>query len=205
MSDTPEHSTALDSDDQQVGALYAKALLGSAGESVDDVVAELEAVVAECLDQHPTLEQALASPRISQEQKEGMLDRIFQGRVSATLLNFLKVLCRRDRIEYLRAIQMTATEMREARLGKQRVLVTSAQPLNDEQRGSIRSALQQAFGKEAVLVEKVDEDLLGGIVLRIGDQVIDGSVIGKMSALRTAVGEGVQKAVRTQFEGLISS
>ena len=63
MSDQPDHSTALDSDDQQVGALYAKALLGSAGNSVDEVVGELEAVVSECLDANPGLETALSSPR----------------------------------------------------------------------------------------------------------------------------------------------
>lgn len=205
MSEQPEHATALDSDDQQVGLLYAKALLGAAGSNVDSVVGELEAVVGECLDKHPNLETALASPRINQEQKESLLDRIFSGRVDATLLNFLKVLCRRDRIASLRAIQVTATEMREEQLGKQRVLVTSAQPLTDEQRNNIASALKTAYGKESVLVEKIDETLLGGVVLRIGDEVLDGSVLGKMDSIRGAVTSGVQKAIRDKYESLLSS
>ena len=205
MSEQPEHATALDSDDQQVGLLYAKALLGAAGSNVDSVVSELEAVVGECLDKHPNLETALASPRINQEQKESLLDRIFSGRVDATLLNFLKVLCRRDRIASLRAIQVTATEMREEQLGKQRVLVTSAQPLTDEQRNNIASALKTAYGKESVLVEKIDETLLGGVVLRIGDEVLDGSVLGKMDSIRSAVTSGVQKAIRDKYESLLSS
>ena len=204
MSEQPEHATALDSDDQQVGLLYAKALLGAAGSNVDSVVSELEAVVGECLDKHPNLETALASPRINQEQKESLLDRIFSGRVDATLLNFLKVLCRRDRIASLRAIQVTATEMREEQLGKQRVLVTSAQPLTDEQRNNIASALKTAYGKESVLVEKIDETLLGGVVLRIGDEVLDGSVLGKMDSIRSAVTSGVQKAIRDKYESLLS-
>ena len=204
MSEQPEHATALDSDDQQVGLLYAKALLGAAGSNVDSVVSELEAVVGECLDKHPNLETALASPRINQEQKESLLDRIFSGRVDATLLNFLKVLCRRDRIASLRAIQATATEMREEQLGKQRVLVTSAQPLTDEQRNNIASALKTAYGKESVLVEKIDETLLGGVVLRIGDEVLDGSVLGKMDSIRSAVTSGVQKAIRDKYESLLS-
>ena len=200
-----QHSTALDSDEQQVGALYAKALLGAAGDSVDGIVGELEAVVSECLDQHPSLEKALASPRISLEQKEGMLDRIFNGKVDQSLLSFLKVLCRRDRIGYLRAIQVTATEMREVQLGRHRVTVSSAHPLNDEQRGQISEALKNAYGREAVLIEKVDESLVGGIVLRIGDEVIDGSVLGKMDSIRTAVATGVQRAIRDKFESLLSS
>ena len=205
MSDVPQHETALDSDEQQVGALYGKALLGSAGDAVDAIVAELEAVVKECLNQHPALEQALSSPRISQEAKEAMLDRIFSGRVDARLLNFLKVLCRRGRIGSLRAIQVTATVMREEQLGRQRVTVTSAQPLNDEQRALIAAKFSETYGKQAVLIEKVDEKLLGGIILRIGDRVLDGSVLGKMDAIRSAVATGVQKAIRDRYESLLSS
>lgn len=205
MTDTPQHETALDSDQQQVGALYAKALLGSAGSSVDAIVVELEAVVDECLTRHPLLEQALASPRISQEQKEAMLDRIFNGRVDSRLLNFLKILCRRGRISSLRAIQMTATVMREEQLGKQRVTVTSAQALSDEQKNQIKSGLRAAYNIDAILIEKLDASLLGGIVLRIGDKVLDGSVLGKLQSIRSAVASGVQKAIRDRYESLLSS
>ena len=200
-----EHSTVLDSDQQQVGALYAKALLGSAGASVDSIVAELEALVSECLDRHPGLETTLKSPRISQEDKEALLDRIFRGRIDHTLLNFLKVLCRRGRIGSLRTIQATATEMREQQLGKQRVTVATAQPLSDAQRSSIAQALKNAFGKEAVLVEKVDASLLGGIVLRIGDKVLDGSMLGRINSMRSVVAAGVQRAVRDKYDTLLSS
>lgn len=205
MTDTPQHETALDSDQQQVGALYAKALLGSAGDAVDAIVAELEAVVRECLNPHPQLEQALASPRISQEHKEIMLDRIFNGRIDSRLLNFLKILCRRGRISSLRAIQMTATVMREQQLGKQRVTVTSAQVLSDDQRTQIANRLREVYDIDAVLIEKVDASLLGGIVLRIGDKVLDGSVRGKMQSIRAAVASGVQRAIRDRYESLLTS
>ncbi len=205
MNDIPQHETVLDSDQQQVGALYAKALLGSAGDSVDGIVAELESVVRECLDAHPSLEQALASPRISQVHKESMLDHIFNGRIDSCLLNFLKILCRRGRIGSLRAIQVTATVMREEQLGKHRVTVTSSQPLSDDQRSSIRDRLKAAYDMDAILMEKVDASLLGGIVLRIGDKVLDGSVLGKLDSIRSAVASGVQKAIRDRYESLMSS
>ena len=200
-----EHATVLDSDEQQIGALYAKALLGSAGSAADDIVAELEALVTECLDKNPALETALGSPRINQDDKEALLDRIFSGRIDTNLLNFLKVLCRRGRIGSLRTIQSTATEMREQQLGKQRVTVTTAQALSDEQKQSIADSFKQAYGKEAVLVEKIDESLLGGIVLRVGDEVVDGSVLGRLNSIRDAVAEGVQRAIRDQYESLLSS
>lgn len=205
MEEQAKHETTVDSDHEQVGKLYAKALLGCAANSVDEIVAELESIVSECLDKSPGLERALASPRLSQEQKEGMLDRIFSGRVHKTLLNFLKILCRRGRINALRAIQHTATLMREEQLGKQRVLVTSSQPLSDEQRQLIAAQLQQSTGKESILIEKTDPQLLGGIILRIGDRVLDGSVLGKLDAIKRSVAAGVRQAVRDKYESLLSS
>lgn len=205
MQEEAQHETALDSDQQQVGALYAKALLGCAGNQADEIVSELESVVSECLNKHSSLEAALASPRISQDQKEGMLDRIFRGKVDSKLLNFLKVLCRRGRIDALRAIQITATEMREVELGRQRVHVTSAKPLTDDQKAQIAAALKSQYGTDAVLIESVDESLLGGVMLRIGDQVIDGSVLGRMDSIRDAVSSGVQKVIRDKYESLMSS
>lgn len=205
MTDTSQLETALDSDQQQVGTLYAKALLGSAGDAADGVVAELEAVVRECLTPHPLLEQALASPRITQEQKEAMLDRIFNGRIDGRLLNFLKILCRRGRIGSLRAIQVQTTALRQEQLGKRRVIVTSAQPLSDDQRAQLVHRLRETYNIDAVLVERVDASLLGGITLRIGDQVIDGSAQGKLQSLQTALTSGMQKAIRESYQTLLTN
>ncbi|MFO1066057.1 MAG: ATP synthase F1 subunit delta [Pirellulales bacterium] len=203
MSETPQHETVMDSDVQQLATLYAKALLGAAGSNVDQIVDELQALVKECLDRFPQLEIALASPSISQESKEAMLDRIFSGKVSKTLLNTLKVLCRRGRISALRAIQVTATEMRDEQLGRMRVQVASAQALTAAQKTQIADKLKSSFGKEAVLVEKVDPSLIGGVVLRIGDAVYDGSVSGKLQSMSHSVKAGVQRAIRNKFDSLV--
>ncbi|MCA9126381.1 MAG: ATP synthase F1 subunit delta [Planctomycetales bacterium] len=205
MTDQPQHETALDSDQQQVGALYAKALLQTAGQSVDNVLEELESVVRECLDVFPALEQALASPRLSPEHKEGMLDRIFSGRVDRALLNFMKVLCRRGRIDCLRAIQVTASELRQEQLGRMKVIVTSSQPLSDQQRSMVAEQLNRSFGKESVLTERIDPSLLGGIVVRIGDKVLDGSVQGKLEAIRRSVTSSVQQSIRNNYESLLTT
>ncbi|MEZ6078339.1 MAG: F0F1 ATP synthase subunit delta [Pirellulaceae bacterium] len=69
----------------------------------------------------------------------------------------------------------------------------------------MKHRLRDAFGIEAILLEVVDESLLGGIVLRIGDKVLDGSVLGKLQSIRTAVASGVQNAIRDRYESLLSS
>lgn len=204
-TEIPAHPTALDNDEQQVGALYGKAILGAAGSEVDEIVSQLTAIVHECLNRHPALESVLASPRVSQSDKEGLIDRVFQGQIHESLLNFLKVLCRRGRIGSLRAIQVCATEMRDQQLGRVRAVVTSAFELTDSQRDMIRSQFGQKLGKQLVLLEKVDPTLLGGVSVRIGDQVYDGTVQGKLSAIRAAVTSGIQKAIRDQYSSLLSS
>lgn len=204
MDETPKHQTALDSDEQQIGALYAKALLGAAGDNVDEIIAQFEGVVKECLDRFPSLEKALASPRIGQDDKEAMLDRIFRDKLDKSLLNFFKILCRRGRVSSLRAIQVTASQLRNEQLGKQQVQVSSSVALTADQKSAIAAQLRQSFGKEAVLVEKIDPTLLGGVVLRIGDRVYDGSVLGRMQQMRQAVLSGVQRSMRQNFDSLMS-
>jgi F-type H+-transporting ATPase subunit delta len=199
------HSTVLDSDAQQVGSLYGKALLGAAGGDVDQLVDQLNSIVRDCLSKQPALEQILSSPRVNQVDKEQLIDRIFGGRVHSTLLNFLKVLCRRGRIGWLRGIQVSAQELREQQLGLVRATVRTALPLDEQQRQAIAQRLGQTLGHQVVLDEQVDPSLLGGIMIRVGDQVYDGSVEGKMSALRSAVNQGIQKAVRDRFATLLTS
>ena len=198
------HANVFDIEDQQVAALYGKALLGAAGSRVEQIVSELESIVKDCLGRFPKLETAFASPRISEEEKDAMISRIFGGKVDKLLLNFLKVLARRRRLGSLRAIQSAVSEMRDEQMGRLRVKVTSAQPLTDAQKKEITASLKKKFGKEVVLLEKVDAGLLGGIVLRIGDKVYDGSVQGKFQTLQRAVASGVEKAIRDQYSSLLS-
>ena len=198
------HETVFDSEEQMVAALYSKALLGAAGSRVDQIVSELEAVVRDCLDRNPKLETALSSPRISEEAKESLLNRVFQGKVDKTLLNFLKVLSRRRRLGALRAIQHATTALRDQRLGRVSVQVTSAQPLTDAQKTDIVARLKASLGITAILAEKVDPSLLGGLIIRVGDRVYDGSALGKIQVLRRAVASGVERAIRDQYTALLS-
>ncbi len=198
------HPTVFDTEDQQVATLYGKALLGAAGSKVELIVSELESIVKDGLNRFPKLETAFASPRISEEEKDALIDRIFKGKVDKVLLNFMKVLARRRRLGSLRVIQAAVSEMRDEQLGRLRVKVSSAQPLTDAQKKDIVANLKSKFGKEVVLIEKVDAQLLGGIVLRIGDRVYDGSVQGKLQTLRRAVAGGVEKAIRDQYSTLLS-
>ena len=103
-------ATVFDSEEQHVGQLYARALLQAASSDgqVDVVVDQLESFVGDVLAKTPSLETILSNPKMSADDKIGILDRVFSGSMNGTLLKFLKVLCRRQRVQFVRAIARSA-------------------------------------------------------------------------------------------------
>ncbi len=119
MEEAAKIPNVFDDEQVYVGEVYAKALVGAAkaANSVDVVVDQLTSLVRDVLNKQPAFEFALSSPKISQDQIASMLDRAFGGRVDVTLLRFLKVLCRRGRLGFLRSIEAAASRLRDEAQG----------------------------------------------------------------------------------------
>jgi F-type H+-transporting ATPase subunit delta len=171
---------------EQIGEIYARALLGAAQKAGQTaaVMDELDAVVEEALAANPKLETVLASPLIGQEEKTALLDRVFQPRISGLLLNFLKVVSRHGRLDCLRAIRHEARKLYDETLGNVRVRITTATAVAPEQAEQITAALSASLGRRPILETVVDPALVGGAVLRIGDTVYDGSVANQLQQIR---------------------
>lgn len=185
-------SKAPDIDKQRLGGIYAIALLGAASEerSADDIVDELGSLVDDVLTPFPDLEMTLASPRISPAEKEGLLDRIFAGRASESLLTFLKVVASNGRLDCLREIRNAAREELNRMHGRVAVTVTTAEPLDESVRGEIVNQLQVATGAPVDLRCHVNPAIIGGMVVRVGDTVYDSSVVNQLARLkRDALGK----------------
>jgi len=121
-------ATVFDSEEQHVGQLYAKALLQAASSDgqVDNVVDELESFVGEVFEKSPSLETILSNPKMSADEKIGILDRVFSSSMNSTLLKFLKVLCRRQRMQFVRAIARSAADQRDELAGRMQVDVITS-------------------------------------------------------------------------------
>ncbi len=171
---------------EQIGAVYAKALLGAAGQpaQVDAAMVELEAVVEGAFRQFPRLEALLSSPLVSHEERSGVLERVFGPLVSPLVLNFLKVVSRHGRLDCLRAIRRQAARLREQLVGRTPVRLATAVPLAAEQVDQIAARLRTVLGGDVLLQAAVEPGLIGGAVLRIGDTVYDGSVARQLQSLR---------------------
>ena len=164
-------------DPETLARVYAQALLELAFDKGvhGEVLAELREFRA-LIASEPTLEAFLGVPSISPDVKKDMIGRVFGGKLSDVTLNFLKVLLDKGRVTAFGKIVSAFEDGYHLRQGELVVQVTSAVALDDEQRERLARVLKGKFNKDVLLEEGVDEGLLGGLVLSIGDQRIDGSL-----------------------------
>lgn len=171
-------SQAFNTQAQKVGQIYAKALLGATEEAgqTDAVLSEFDSLVQDVLERNPPFEEVLASGIIPPEEKVAILDRTLGSQASSLFLNFLKVLAENGRLDCLRVILSSAHAMSNEARGRVRVEVATAVPLDEALRGRLTDRLRGMLAAEPELVSVTDPELIGGIRLRVGDKVYDGSV-----------------------------
>ena len=192
MSETSNRS--IDIGKQQIGGVYAKALLGAAKEdgNAAEVVTEFGEFITSVVDRLPAFRSLLESPRVSIEDKLVVLDRALQGRISTTLLRFLKVVCEHERMDCLAEIYRETRSQYNASQQIVQVQVTTAHTIDSDAYGKLLAGLKNRFGDKIDVETFIDASLIGGVVVRVGDKVFDGSVAQKLKSLRE---EAVAKAV----------
>jgi len=168
-----------------VAGRYAEALYEIAVENklVDQLEEELQAVI-HVLEETAQLKKILFHPRITAAQKKEVLAGLFGGRISEVAINFLNMLVDRQREIYLADITDYFTDMANKGRNISDVKVTSAVELTGGEKKNLAAAMAKSTGKQVRLSYDVDPKLLGGVVVRVGDKVIDGSVIARLQTLR---------------------
>jgi F-type H+-transporting ATPase subunit delta len=185
---------------EHVAAVYADALLGAAENAgrTEPLLAELDSLVADVLDPFPELEEILTSGVISHEEKEGILDRTLGSRASPLLLDFLKVVSRHGRLDCLRAIQRQAYERYDRMRGRVRVRVITATPLADDLARRIAENVRSLIDGEPVLEQVVDPNVIGGVIVRVGDTVYDGSIASQLEDVRRRMIQRTTHEIQTR-------
>ena len=193
--DNNKKKFVFDTDQQYLGNVYAKALMGLATKSgsVDNVLGELHSFV-DVLDRLPKLKDALESPRIGFSEKEKILEKAIKGKASPEFLNFAKVVCRKGRADCFSAIADSAQAMHDEMSGSVQATMTTAVEVNDSVREKVSSRLASVLGKKVTLEANVDPNIIGGLVVRVGDTVYDGSVTNQLKQVRSsAIGKANQQ------------
>ncbi len=123
------------------------------------------------------------SPRIDRVEKEAFVRRAFKGRVGPETEGLLVVLVRKSREPIYDNIVDQFIRFRDLAQNRIHVHVASARPLDDGVRKSLAAAVAEASGKTVELHETLDESLIGGLVVRVGDVRVDGSLRSRLRVL----------------------
>ncbi|MCS5699451.1 ATP synthase F1 subunit delta [Cyanobium sp. FGCU-52] len=168
---------------------YAEAFLQVVGTdgSADAVVQEARNLLA-LWHESPELREAMASPVLEVSAKKAALTKLFEGKVSPSLLNLLKLLADRQRIGYLDAVLERVLDLYREQNDIALATVTSAAALSDEQKQSLTEKVKSVAGTDKVEIDtKIDPSLIGGFVLKVGSRVIDASLSGQVRRLGLAL------------------
>lgn len=134
----------------------------------------------------PDLKHILNSPAVSRARKRAVIAQIAQqAGLSSTLRNLIFVIIDRGRTSLLPALRQRVEEFIDLRRGVARAHVSTATALNDGEKTAIASELSRVSGKQVQCDFELDSSLLGGVLARIGSTVYDGSVRGKLAALKS--------------------
>jgi F-type H+-transporting ATPase subunit delta len=168
-----------------VARVYALAYLNAAastGES--DSVEELTSFREDVLQPHPEFERLLTSQMTSRDDKLGMIERIVKPHASQIFVRFLTVLAEHERLDLLPLIHQEIRAEHERRSGKGRVTVRSAVSLSESQLTTIADRLRAALPFDPIVVPEVDESLIGGLVIQVGDTLYDSSLRSRLGSLQ---------------------
>jgi F-type H+-transporting ATPase subunit delta len=175
------------SSERRVARVYAEALLQAAEKrgAPEDVGRELRDLVSHVYASSPDIEHALSSPVVKRAAKTPVLEQAFKNNVSELVFNLLNVLNAKDRLSLVRHVAAAFGDLLDERAKRVRVTVRSAVALTDEQTEQLKQSIGQATGLDPVIAATVDESLLGGMIVQVGDQVFDSSVRNRIEAIRS--------------------
>lgn len=171
--------------DTRVAIRYAKALFNVAASrgEIDKIAGDLTAL-RDLMARVPQLDQILRHPRITNERKKQLLHDTLQNQVNADIERFLSLLIDKDRTAVLkRAITEFARLVDEHRREADAEAVTAI-PLSEAQTNALKQQLQAVSGYNIRLKTRVDESILGGMIVRVGDKLVDGSVASQLRSLQ---------------------
>jgi len=164
---------------------YAKAILNHAIDlkKDSDVNDDME-LIAQTFDENQDLQLMIYSPVIKNSDKKSALTSIFKGKINDVSLQAINLLIENKRLPLLKDVAKEFSFLYDAHRGTQVAKVTTAIALTDELKTQILAKVKDLVGKEVSIENTIDPSIIGGFILRVGDQQFDASITGKMNNLR---------------------
>jgi len=160
-----------------IARVYASALIeiGQEQNILSDIEEEVK-FLADQITESNEIRQFFDSPGIPRDAKKNFVEKVFKGKLSDYSVNFLKVLIDNDRQSCIIDINQAFIELMDEVLNRQRITVISSVPLDSSLKVKLTAKIKDIIRKDVLLTEVIDPGILGGIIIKIGDRVIDGSL-----------------------------
>ena len=163
---------------------FAQALFELAVErnQLDAVAGEM-AALGQVIHNTPTIAAFFANPVVKDAERQAVVERSLIATASPLTGSFIKLLVAKGQLGDLAGTATEFARLVAKRQGKVDVDVTVARPLGAQELDLVRQRISTAIQKEAIVKQKVDESILGGIIIRVVDKLIDGSVLSQLRAI----------------------
>ena len=164
---------------------YAEALfhIGEEEKLTDMLYQELSEIV-NLIKVNQDLFSILKSPVISKKEKISLIDNIFEDKININIKNFLKILIEQDRISFISDISDSYKELLNEKNNILEGFVISAIPMKKEEIKELEEKLSEKYNKNVTLENKVDKSILGGVLVRLGNEEIDGTVKTRLDKMK---------------------
>lgn len=167
---------------------YALALYEVADKNgkIEEYIKELKDV-ANLIKSNKEFSEVVRHPEITTAKKKKIFKEVFQGQIDEYLMSFLLILIEKDRILYL---EQKIKQMEKIHRQRQNIVVAHVKTviaLNENEKDILTRKLHDKYNKNILLKTEIDKDLIGGIYIRVGDDVIDGSIKNKFEELKKEI------------------
>ncbi|RDY23568.1 F0F1 ATP synthase subunit delta [Romboutsia maritimum] len=168
-----------------IASRYAEALfqVGEEQNLTNKLYEELKEIV-EIMKCNDDLYSILKSPLVAKREKKDLLEKIFKGHISENLNNFLKILIDRDRVIALDSIQVSYKNLLNEKNNIMEGTVISAISMEENEIKELEAKLSKKYNKNITLENKVDSTILGGVLVRLGNEEIDGTLKTRLAKMK---------------------
>ncbi len=182
-----------------IGKVYAASLFQLAQEQgVSDAVRDELNELASFVEGNLEFADFLSSPTVDVEARKKAIEKAFRGRLSDVVVDTLQVMNRGNRLGLIGALAAAFSALHEEKAGGVEVRVRTATAMTDAARQRLQAVVSKKTGKNARIKESVDPSLLGGLVVRVGDDKLDASVAHKLAELSVKM---LDRASREIYSG----
>lgn len=171
--------------ENKISVRYAKALFALAKDanSLDILKKDME-LLSQCIQEIPELHFVIHNPVLKTSEKLRLFKESFQNSISSIALSFINFVIENRREEYLTGISRYFLTLLKTEQGIRTAEIITAAPLDESLRKSIIQLIARKFDSKVELHEETDKSLIGGFVLRVGDQQVDASIANKLKRIR---------------------